>query len=90
MKEDKPNINFLSDIILLKKEKALNTSKAKSKEFDSFVMPKVAPTTCISRWLDQFGISNDSILKSMSLCKKSTRDPRLLAFRFKIVHNVCG
>ena len=86
IREHKPYINFLSGIFLLKDGKALTISKSKSIDFyNCFVTLKVQPSNCLNRWLDQFRTANDNILKTMNL---TNYRPRLLAFQFKIVHNI--
>ena len=89
VREARPNINFNSDIFLLKDGNFLNIKKAKSKDFYQYFMNnKVEPPTSLSRWLQKFSVANEIVMNSMNLCRRSTKEPQLIAFQFKIIHNI--
>ena len=84
-----PKVNFNSYIFSLKDGNYLNIKKAKSKDFYHFVMNnKVEPPTSLKRRLQKFGVAKEIAINSMSLCRRSTKEPQLIAFQLKIIHNI--
>ena len=49
---------------------------------------KVEPPTSLSQWLQKFSVANEIVMDSMNLCRHSTKEPQLIAFQFKIIHNI--
>ena len=50
-------------------------------------MKKQSPSAC-AKWLNTYNVSNEIFFRSLSLTKQATNETKLIAFQFKIVHNI--
>ena len=86
---NRPSINFDTDLYMFDHVRGINISRAKSKDFYlQFISSKVEKPTSVVMWHDTYTISNDTVLGSMELTKKSTKEALLISFQFKVVHNI--
>lgn len=85
----KREYNFSSTIVSVLSGRKLNLTKAKSKDYyNEFVELISEPPKSVNFWRINHDIDEDTYFNSLILTKRSTREPKLIAQQFKIVHNI--
>ena len=74
--------------ILCKSGNILDTATAKCKDYyNEFIEHDKHPPTSLNYWL-QHRANDEQVLKSLRIIRNCTTDTKLIAFQFKIVHNI--
>ena len=85
----KPDLDIQSREFKLNSGRLLNIKKAKSKDFYiEFIEDNLEAPTALLKWNINLNFDEDIFYKSLPLVKKCTREPKLLAVQFKIIHNI--
>ena len=85
----KPIINFQSYQYKLNSGRLVDLKKAKSRDFyTDFLQDNLEPPAAINKWRIEYDFDEDLFYNSLPLAKKCTKEPRLLAIQFKILHNI--
>ena len=90
LKEDKPNIDFSSTKYRMITGKIVDVSQAKSREYyREFLELKTGFTaSALLKWTENYNVDEEIFYDSLPRAKKSTTDTKLIAFQFKIIHNI--
>ena len=87
--QPRPNLNLNRTCFQFISGSILDISKAKSKLFyQEFLELKKNYPTALTKWTDNHNIEEDTFYKSLPQTKVSTNESRMLAFQFKIIHNI--
>ena len=90
LKEDEPNINFNSTKHRMITGNFVDISQARSKEYyKEFLELKTGFTSsALIKWIENYNVDEEIFYNSLPKAKKSTTDTKLIAFQFKIIHNI--
>ena len=85
----RPVVNFQSREFKLGSGRLIDMKKAKSRDFyTEFLEDNLEAPTAIYKWLRDYNLNEDKFYKSLPLVQKCTKEPKLLAVQFKIIHNI--
>ena len=85
----RPAMNFQSREFRLSSGRLIDIKNAKSKDFyTEFLEDMLEAPTAISKWRNRYNFNEDIFYESLPLVKKCTKEPKLLAVQFKIIHNI--
>ena len=66
-----------------------NLISCKTKDFYlEFINLILEPATSLKKWREDEGFDESMLYKSLPLVKKATKEPKLLALQFKIIHHI--
>ena len=85
----KPLINFQNREFKLSSGRLIDINKAKSRYFyTEFLEDILEAPTAISKWRIDYNLLEDKFYRSLTLVRICTKEPKLLAVQFKIIHNI--
>ena len=84
-----PAINFQSRTFKLNSGRIIDITKAKSRDFyHEFLEDDLEPASAICKWRTDYNLNEYIFYNSLPLAKKCTKEPKLIAIQFKIIHNI--
>ena len=85
----KPTLNIQSTNFRLSSGKIIDINKAKSKDFyNEYIECNLEPASALRKWRIEYSLDEDIFYQSLPLAKQCTKEPKLLAFQFKLIHNI--
>ena len=85
----KPTLNIQSTNFRLSSGKIIDINKAKSKDFyNEYIEFNLEPASALRKWRIEYSLDEDIFYQSLPLAKQCTKEPKLLAFQFKLIHNI--
>ena len=85
----RPFVDFQSREFKLCSGRLINLKKAKSRDFyTEFLEDNLEAPTAIFKWLKDYDLNEDMFYKSLPMVQTCTKEPKLLALQFKIIHNI--
>ena len=85
----KPTLNIQSTNFRLNSGKIIDINKAKSKNFyNEYIEFNLEPASALRKWRIEYSLDEGIFYQSLPLAKQCTKEPKLLAFQFKLIHNI--
>ena len=85
----RPKIDFKSTIFKFRSGTTIDIANAKCKQFyREFLLFEASDATALWKWKDNYKIEEQTFYDSMVQAHKSTKEPKLISFQFKILHNI--
>ena len=89
IQEDKPQIDFSCTRHRMITGKYIDISQAKSRDYyREFLELKTGFASALIKWTDNYHIDEEVFYNSLPRTKRSTGNTQLIAFQFKIMHNI--